>query len=43
MFLEAAVKQAVDNNVVDLGLTRNAAGVEDSKYKTQQMAMAQML
>lgn len=26
---EAAVKQAVDNNVVDLGLTRNAAGVEE--------------
>ena len=25
---EAAVKKAVDNNVVDLGLTRNAAGVE---------------
>ncbi len=23
------VKQAVDNNVVDLGLTRNAAGVEE--------------
>ncbi|MBC3845162.1 Gfo/Idh/MocA family oxidoreductase [Winogradskyella echinorum] len=26
---EAAVKQAVDNKVVDLGLTRNAAGVEE--------------
>ena len=26
---EAAVKQAVDHNVVDLGLTRNAAGVEE--------------
>lgn len=26
---EAAVKQAIDNNVVDLGLTRNAAGVEE--------------
>ncbi|MFK7782571.1 bi-domain-containing oxidoreductase [Psychroserpens sp.] len=26
---EAAVKQAVSNNVVDLGLTRNAAGVEE--------------
>ncbi len=26
---EAAVKQAVDNHVVDLGLTRNAAGVEE--------------
>ncbi|WP_323786911.1 bi-domain-containing oxidoreductase [Psychroserpens sp.] len=26
---EAAVKQAADNNVVDLGLTRNAAGVEE--------------
>lgn len=26
---EAAVKQAVDNQVVDLGLTRNAAGVEE--------------
>jgi len=26
---EAAVKQAVDNNVVDLGLTRSAAGVEE--------------
>ena len=26
---EAAVKKAVDNNVVDLGLTRNAAGVEE--------------
>ena len=25
---EAAVKQAVDNNVVDIGLTRNTAGVE---------------
>ncbi|OUS03479.1 oxidoreductase [Flavobacteriales bacterium 33_180_T64] len=25
---EAAVKQAVDNQVVDLGLTRNAAGIE---------------
>ncbi|WP_299127633.1 bi-domain-containing oxidoreductase [uncultured Winogradskyella sp.] len=26
---EAAVKQAVDNNVVDLGFTRNTAGVEE--------------
>lgn len=26
---EAAVKQAVDNSVVDLGLTRNAAGIEE--------------
>ncbi len=26
---EAAVKQAVDNKVVDLGLTRNSAGVEE--------------
>ena len=26
---EAAVKQAVENKVVDLGLTRNAAGVEE--------------
>ena len=26
---EAAVKQALDNKVVDLGLTRNAAGVEE--------------
>jgi len=26
---EAAVKQAVDNKVVDLGLTRNAAGIEE--------------
>ena len=26
---EAAVKQAIDNKVVDLGLTRNAAGVEE--------------
>ncbi|MFT5848354.1 bi-domain-containing oxidoreductase, partial [Psychroserpens sp.] len=26
---EAAVKQAVDNKVVDLGMTRNAAGVEE--------------
>ena len=26
---EAAVKQAVEHNVVDLGLTRNAAGVEE--------------
>ena len=26
---EAAVKQAIDHNVVDLGLTRNAAGVEE--------------
>ncbi|WP_299111139.1 bi-domain-containing oxidoreductase [uncultured Winogradskyella sp.] len=26
---EAAVNQAVENNVVDLGLTRNAAGVEE--------------
>jgi predicted dehydrogenase/threonine dehydrogenase-like Zn-dependent dehydrogenase len=26
---EAAVKQAIDNNVVDLGYTRNAAGVEE--------------
>lgn len=26
---EVAVKQALDNNVVDLGLTRNAAGIEE--------------
>jgi len=26
---EAAVKKAIDNNVVDLGLTRNATGVEE--------------
>ena len=26
---EAAVKQALDNNLVDLGLTRNSAGVEE--------------
>ena len=30
---EAAVKQAVDNKVVDLGLTRNAAGVEEQITK----------
>ena len=26
---EAAVRKALDNNVVDLGLTRNAAGIEN--------------
>ena len=31
---EAAVKQAIDNKVVDLGMTRNAAGVEEQIQNT---------